>query len=259
MARRRPDTREATETLEEIQGVFDRLADWVARNPTPSVALVAAILVGSGGVGLYRWQHERAASAASSAVAEVQSDYREAVGVLAESAEPREPGETEKVAEAGGAAEPPETLAPEERRRYAERFAAVADEHAGTAAAVSARLEAGRLWEAAGEREKALEAWRAAVEEAPGESALEALAHVYLAQGLELEERWAEAAAEHERAGEIEANPARAYALADAARCWANAGETQRALAAFDRAEAGAAGEIPVHVAARMRELRARP
>lgn len=244
MARRRPDTREATETLQEIQGVFDRLADWVSRNPVPAIAIVAAILFGSAGAGLYRWQQERSATSAASAVAEVQAGYRDALGAAPGSEESNAPGD------------------PEEARRlrseYARRFAEVADAHAGTAAAVSARLRAGALHEELGDLEQAVAAWRAAAEGAPEGTALEALARVHLARGLELQERWDEAAAEHERAGGIEAYPARAYALADAARCWANAGEPQRALAAFDRAEtASASAELPVHVAARMRELRA--
>lgn len=244
MARRRPDTRQASETLQEIEGVFDRLATRVAENPVTAVVLLVLVLAGAAGASLYRWHAERTASEASRAVAEVQSAYLDAMGAEPGAVEVSDPEDPEKAAEV--------------RAEYAKRFAEVADAHAGTAAGVSARLEQGRLHDALGEPEAAVAAWRKAAEEAPADTALEALARVQLARGLESQGRWEEAAAEHERAGAIEDFPVRAHALAHAARCWANAGKPEQALEAFDRAEStSSATELPTHIAARMRELRA--
>lgn len=242
MARRRPDTREATHTLQEIEGVFDRMANRVAEHPVAAVVVLVAILAGAAAVSVYRWQAERSASEASRAVAEVDSAYLEAMGAEPGTVEVTDPEDPAKAAAV--------------RKEYAPRFAEVAAAHAGTAAAVSARLEAGRLYEAVGDLEAAIAQWREATEEAPG-GALEAIARVQLARGLETRGKWAEAAAQHEEAGAIEDYPARAHALAHAARCWANAGETERALEAFERAESATPSiDIPTHIAARMRELR---
>lgn len=244
MARRRPDTRQATETLQEIEGVFDRLANRIAANPVPWIVLLAAVLVGAAGVSVYRWYETQTASEASRAVAEVESAYLDAMGAEPGATQVPEPEDPEKARAA--------------RERYAERFAEVAEAHAGTAAAVSARLQAGRLFEALGDTEAAVASWRKAAEGAEEGTGLEALARVQLGRGLEQMERWSDAAEQHERAGRVEAYPARAYALADAARCWANAGQTDRALAVFEEAESAASGtELPTYIAARMRELRA--
>jgi tetratricopeptide (TPR) repeat protein len=66
-----------------------------------------------------------------------------------------------------------------------------------------------------------------------------------------------EAAAEaFARAGEVQ-SPGRVLALADAARCYALAGKSKRALELFAQAEKLGADEIPVHVRQRLVELRA--
>jgi tetratricopeptide (TPR) repeat protein len=144
------------------------------------------------------------------------------------------------------------------RREFVVQFLEVADEHAGAASAVTARIEAAALQDQAGDHEAALESWRRAADEAKDGSALEGLALVRLARALESRSRWEEAGAAHEEAGGIEELPIRFQALGDAARCYAEAGAAGRALAIFERIETEAPETaLPTHTRARLLELRA--
>ena len=156
----------------------------------------------------------------------------------------------------------PELANPDAAKRigaeYAERFQTVQDEHAGTVAAALAGLERGKLVAAKGDRESSLQIWRAAVADTPGNSSLRAILLERIAQAQEEAGQWAEAAQTHEQAGEISAFPLRYWSLADAARCYATAGQPQRALSLFQRVEAEASGlQLPVDLRLQLRELRA--
>ena len=69
----------------------------------------------------------------------------------------------------------------------------------------------------------------------------------------------AEAAAEHEAAGALPGFPLRYFALADAARCYAQAGDRVRALALLERVESEAKEgySLPAPMRSLLRELRA--
>ena len=240
----RSDSRQATETLQEIESVFDRLARWVATNPRQVLGLLVAILLMAASLSLWNWAQERRETHASAAVARVQAAYLSAMGAS--------PGSFEVVEPAN-----PET-GRQVRREFVVQFVEVADEHAGTASAVAARMEAAALQDQAGDQAAALESWRTAADEADGGSALEGLVLVRLARALESRSRWEEAGIAHEEAGEIEELPTRFQALGDAARCFAEAGDVERALAIFERIEAEAPeAALPAHTKARLLELRA--
>ena len=240
----RSDSRQATETLQEIESVFDRLARWVATNPRQVLGLLVAILLVAASISLFEWTRDRRETRASAAVARVQVAYLSAMGAP--------PGSFELVEPAN-----PET-GRRVRREFVAQFIEVADEHAGTASAVSARMEAAALQDQAGDQEAALESWRRAADEAKGESALQGLALVRLARALESRSRWEEAGIAHQEAGEIEEMPTRYQALGDAARCFAEAGDVERALAIFERIETEAPDAVlPAHTKARLLELRA--
>lgn len=241
MAQRRHDNPTAA-TLEEIEHLGDRVVGWVGRNPRPVLAALAAILLVAGtwgGVAQYR--RSRAAQA-TTALEDTRSAYLAAMGA------------------APTAGEVPEPANPETARRiraeFARRFGGVAADHGGTPAAPLALLEAGRLQLELGEREAALAAWRQAAVTA--EPALRAFLWVRIAQAEEDAGRWAEAAEGHARAGDTAAYPLRYAALGDAARCWAEAGEREKAVALYKRIRAESPQtRLPEHLAARLRELEA--
>jgi predicted negative regulator of RcsB-dependent stress response len=240
----RKDSRQASETLQEIESVFDRLARWVAGNPRQVLGLLAAVLVATALLSFWNWGRDRSETGASAAVAQVQAAYLSAMGAPPGSFEVVEPANPE--------------VGRQVRREFVARFLEVADEHAGAASAVSARLEAAALQDQAGDGEAALESWRRAADEAEDESALKGLALVRLARALESRSRWEEAGAAHEEAGGIEEMPMRILALADAARCFAEAGDVERALAILERIETEAPdARLPAHTKARLLELRA--
>jgi hypothetical protein len=240
----KPDSTQATETLHEIESVFDRLAGWVSQNPVHvlvGLGMVLALAAGIGGFRAFRADRELDASAR---VALIQAEYLRAMGAPAGSLDVPEPANAEAAAAT--------------RREFAVRFREAAEQESGTAAAVTAWLQAGDLLEAVADREGALAAWRAASENAPGGSALQALARTKLAGGLETGGDPAAAAAEYLAAGQIADFPGRIRALGDAARCFADAGQAERALEVFGGIDAEDAKQLPPHVSARLAELRVR-
>ncbi len=240
----RSESRQATKTLEEIESVFDRMARWVAENPRVVLALLGAILLGAALYSGWDWGRDRRELRASAAVAGVQSAYLSAMGAA--------PGSFEVVEPAN-----PET-GRQVRREFVDRFLEVAEEHAGTASAVAARMEVATLQDQAGDPEAALESWRRAASEAKARSVLQGLALLRLARALESQSRFEEAGAAHEQAGAIENLPTRHQALGDAARCYAEAGEVERALAIFERIETEAPDAVlPAHTRVRLLALRA--
>jgi tetratricopeptide (TPR) repeat protein len=110
----------------------------------------------------------------------------------------------------------------------------------------------------AGEPERALEILEAGLARGVSGDALRGLTLQRVAQGLEDLGRWEEAAGRHEEAAAIGAFPLRHWALADAARCAAQAGNPDRALTLYERVEAEAPDlRLPDHQRAEIRELRA--
>ena len=234
----------ADHMIEEFESAADRLAGWVSDHAMAVGATVVLSLVAAGGYSGWNSWHSGRERSASNALDAVTSAYLSAMGA------------------APGALELPELANPEAAKRisaeYAERFQTVQDEHAGTVAAALAGLERGNLMAAEGDRESSLQIWRATVADTPGNSSLRAILLERIAQAQEEAGQWAEAAQTHEQAGEIAAFPLRYWSLAAAARCYATAGEPQRALALFQRVETEATGlQLPVDARLQLRELRA--
>jgi len=238
----RPDN-QATETLHEIESIFDRVAQWVGANPIPVLVIIGAILASAAGIGGFRaWSSSREADAAAD-LAEIQTEYRRAMGAPAGSFDIPEPANAEAAAAT--------------RQEFATRFAEAAERRSGTAASVSAWLEAGRLREALGDAEAARAAREAAVAEASADSVLGALAQTELAASLERAGEASQAAERYLAAGQVTGFPARILALGDAARCFADAGEPSRALETFALLGEDEVAKLPAHVRARLEELRA--
>jgi predicted negative regulator of RcsB-dependent stress response len=231
------------DTLDEIESIFDRLANWVAAHAVAVGVGVALLLIAGGSFEFLRSRAERRALEASDAFDQVQSAY-----LLAMGAEP-------------GAVELPELANPEAaariRTEYLEKFRGVAQAHPGTLVAALASMEIAELLEAGGDAAGALEALRQALREMPDNPRLAGLLHQRIAQRLEDDDKLAEAAAEHEAAGQLAGFPLRYIALADAARCYAQAGQPERALPLLERVEAEGKNPLPPHLRILLRELRA--
>jgi tetratricopeptide (TPR) repeat protein len=220
------------------------MAAWIQGNARLSIGVAVGSLVLVGTYAGYDSWHTRREENASIALDQVRSAYLEAMGA------------------GPGAVEIPELANPAAALRinqeYRGRFRAVVDEHPGTVAAVLAGLALGDLSEAAGDTEQPVEVWREALGGLPRKSALGALLLDRIAQAEEDAGHWAEAAESHLQAGEIEAFPLRYWALIDAARCFARAGQPDRALELLERVEAEAPDlNLPPHLRVLAAELRA--
>jgi tetratricopeptide (TPR) repeat protein len=236
---------DAGHTLEQLQTASDRLAVWLDRNAFAVLGGALALLLLAGLAIFLVSRGESAEESASSALSKVRDDYRAAMGASPEDATIPEPAN-------------PET-ARRVRTEYRARFAEVAERHPGTAAAALALLETGEREHELGEPEAALRIWTEGEAALPRDHPVRAFFLRRIGAARESQSAWAEAAQAYEAAAGIEAYPLRYSALADAARCYAEAGDAERAIAAFERIEREAPDvRTPPYVAARIRELRAR-
>ena len=241
---KRRESESAAATLDEIQSLGDKLAEWVGRNPLPVLGTAVAVLVVAAAWGLIASQLEAKRVDASAALAEVQAEYRLAMGADPSALEVVEPAN-------------PET-ARRVRSEFVERFQEVAQDYAGTASGALARLEAGGLQQELEQTDEAVQTWHLDADELAAQDPIRALLLMRIAASQEAEMRWIEAAETYQEAAAIERYPLRYGALADSARCFAEAGERDRALESFDRIESEAPQQrVPEHIGAMMRELRA--
>lgn len=219
---RKQNPNPTVETLREIEASGDRVTEWASENAAQILGAIAAVLVLAGGAGLYVQSQDNARDDAADALALATSQYRIAMGAdpvggpIPEPANP-ELGETTRV-------------------EYVERFAGVARDHSGTVSGAVAWLEAGHLQTELGRLEAAAESFGHARDEAKG-SAIASLGSMRLAALAEGRGDAATAAQSYEEAAVVDAYPLQSVALAEAARCWAAAGEPDKAIAAFDRIE----------------------
>ncbi len=212
----------AAEALGELESAADRLSDWLQANIRAVAIAIAVLLIASGVAAWIVNARQGAEQDASAALARTRDDYLSAMGA------------------APGAIEVPELAnreaASQIRREYERRFGEVADEHAGTVAGTLAQLERARLATEDGQEEEATALLETALGQAPA-GAVRGMVLQRLAQRLEVAGRWEEAAQRHQDAAAVAAYPLRGWALADAARCRASAGDPAGALALYERLE----------------------
>lgn len=240
----RKDTNTAARTLAELEATGDRLTEWSSEHAATILAVIAAVLVAAAGFGFYLQHRAESRQAAANDLALAISEYRQAMG-----ADPL-----------GGAIPEPANpaVATETRKKFSERFAAVASANPKTTSGALAWLEAGQLDLELGEKDAAKASFEKA-REAAGASAVGALASIRLAGLAEDAGDFAAAAAAYESAAAITTYPLRAGALADAARCYLAAGDTAKGLAAYQRFESEFPDKAPpAHVQSLIQELRAR-
>jgi len=229
------------EALVELESLVERAAAWVGEHLALTGVALAVLLAGAAGVGLYRSNLHAEAEAASDALDRVHSAYLKAMGA--------NPGDID-VPELANP-----TAAAAIREQYRSEFGEVADEHPGTVAAVLARLEQGDLAEP-GDLENSIEVWRETLAGLSGSPKLEAIVHQRIGQAYEEAGKWREAAEAYEAASAIDANPLRYWALADAARCFREAGDAEHARQLAERLEIEAPQlNLPAHVRAALREI----
>lgn len=212
---------EPADTLEELASLGERLMQWVGANPAIVLGGAALILVIAGAFGGYRtWSHSRA-ERASAALSTLRSELIVAMGGSATDTEAPEPANPETA----------RTL----RTQFADRYVALAEEWSGTPTGGLALLEAGGLFAKLGNAERALEVWTRALGETPSTSPAYGILQARIGRAQEDAGRFEEAAKSYEAAAAVPGYPLAAGALADAARCWAEAGKDDLALAAWRR------------------------
>ena len=243
MARRHQPA--AAEALEEIEGAADRLGDWLEEHLRIVIAVIAGVLLIAGLGAWFVSSRESAQQEGSAALSKVRADYLSAMGA------------------SPGALEVPELANPEAAARingeYEERFAGVAERYAGTVAGTLAAIEAAKLAHPEGGLEASRVHLEKALENAPRDPAVRGMLLQQLAQDLEAAGQWDEAAPRHLQTAELHGYPLHGWALADAARTTAQAGDSEGALALYDRLEAEAPEiRLPDPQRAHVRELRAR-
>lgn len=232
------------DTLEQLESLGDRLVGWVGANPAVVLGTAAVILLVAAGIGGVRAWRSSSADAASTALAAIQSEYIEKMGGQAGSTVAPEPAN-------------PET-ARQVRTEFVERFATFARDHAGTPAQALAALEASELYEALGAPDKAREIVQEAAAALPSDSPIRGVVLRRAAVLAEGAGDFEAAAKAHLAAADAPGYPLRIEALADAARCWAEAAKTDEALAIYAKIESEAPDyKLPPHVRARLAELQA--
>lgn len=232
--------------IEEIESIAERGAQWIRDHLALSIIALAIVLGTAAAAGVLAAHRTRQAEAASDAFDRVATDYMAAMG-----ADPDDLVVPELANPAAAAAIQSE---------FAAQFAAVAEEHSGSVAAALARLEQGNLSAAGGKTDAAIEVWRGAIDDLGGNPNLRAIFEQRIGQAYEDEARWLEAAESHARAGAEKGYPLRHLALADAARCYEQAGEIERARELALRIAAEAPDlALPSHLSAILAELRQIP
>ena len=241
MAKKRHDH---PDLIEEFESAAEKLARWIGENGLLVGGILVVVLGTAAAVGVYQSYSTGNEEAASDALDATRTAYLRALGA------------------SPGAIQEPELANPAAataiREEYVPRFEAIADDHGGTVAGTLALFEVAALLEALERPEEGAAIWAEALDQASGNPGLEGLLHQRVAETHERSEAWAEAAAAHEAAGAISGYPLRYWALVDAARCYAAAGDPTTALTIYDRVQAEAPHlNLPPHIQAQARELRA--
>lgn len=240
--KRRPAEDSAAHTLDELGRESDRLAEWLTENQTLVLAAAGGVLVLAAVVGFAISARHDARRQAAIELAAIESSYRVAMGAQPDAfliAEPANPETARQV-----------------RTEYQARFGELVETHRGDTIGALAALDQAAIEHALGETEAAiatLDGVIAAQPDSPATDFLQARRAALLEDNGrfdEAAEAWAAAASDR--------NPLRAELLANAARCWAEAGQTEKALAVWSTVEGlEGATRVAPYVRAQLEELAA--
>jgi tetratricopeptide (TPR) repeat protein len=209
--------------LSELESAADRLGEWLQQHIVPVGGAILALLVAAG-VGTWLVSaRDNAEKEASSDLAQTRADYLSAMGAP--------PGSIDIPELANPAA------AEQIRAEYAKRYAEIETKHAGTVAGALAAIERAGILSAGKRADEAIAVLEHALAEAPAQGGVRGILTQRLAQRFEAAGRWAEAADRHEEASKLPDYPLRQWALVDAARCRAMAGDAAAARALYERLE----------------------
>ncbi|MCU0669947.1 MAG: hypothetical protein MUF70_11440 [Myxococcota bacterium] len=243
MAQRTKD--QPADTLEELESLGERMAQWVGANPILVLGIAALVLALAAGVGGYRAYSHSRVDQASAALAALHAEYVTAMGGKATDTEVPEPAN-------------PET-AKTVRTDFATRYEQLGKEWRGTPTGSLALLEAGELREKLGDGAKALELWMSAAQSAAGDSPVLGVIQSRIGYFEEDRSEFEAAARAHEAAANVVGYPLHNEALAAAARTWAEAGKPEQALALYRRLKSEAPEfQVAPYVEARMAEIESR-
>ena len=241
MAKKRHDH---PDLIEDFESAAEKLAHWIGENRLLVGSILVVVLGTAAAIGGYRTWDAAREEKASAALDRIRSAYLAALGAS--------PGSLVEPELANPAA------AASIREEYLPKFQAVSDQNSGAVAGTLALFEMATLLDALDRQQETEAIWARALEQAAGNPGLEGLLHQRVGEAHERKGDWAEAAESHQRAGHLQAYPLRYWALVDAARCFAAAGEPARALELYEKVTAEAPDlALPPHIRAQLRELRA--
>jgi tetratricopeptide (TPR) repeat protein len=240
----KPVKESASTALDEIEERSGDLAEWIGDNPLPIVGTAGVILAIAAAYTLTTSGIDSAKQEASASLAVVSSEYRAAMGgdyygslVVPEPANPE--------------------IARNTRLDYVARFQSLAAEHAGSEMGSLALVNAGSLQADVDDLKGALASFQQALEPYGGNQAMRGIILERIAAIHEQLGDLPAAAAAHLEASEITSYPLRYFALLNAARSQAEAGEADAAIVSFDRVlQESPDLLIPEHTQAMLLELK---
>lgn len=237
----------ASARLDEIQSWGDDLSRWIGENPLPILAVAGVILAITAIYGVVSSEIDGSKHQASTAIAAVKSEFRQAMGgayAYSGSLDVPEPANPE--------------IARTTRQQYIGRFRELADEHEGTQMGGYARFQVATLQADLDDDEAALTSFQQALAPYDEDEAMRGIILERIALIHEQRGDLAAAAKAHLEASEITSYPLRYFALLNAARSQAAADLPDAAIANFDRVIRESPDLlIPEHTEAMLRELKA--
>ncbi len=232
------------EALEEIEGWGDKLVEWVSTNPVIVMSVIGGVLLVAGVIGGSIHYGKSKEVRASAALANLERQYEEEAGLGADLT-----GTSLLVNPDAGR---------QLRESYAAQFVESAKEHKGTTAAVMALFEAGLLDVENGNLESAVQRWEMALEQSSGNSELQALILARTAVVYEDLGRWKDAGKAYEEVAAKSGTHDPNRLQADAARCYAEAGDDEAAGSLVQEIEGrGGFEELPPHLKVVLEKYRA--
>lgn len=241
----KPVQESAGAALDEIESRGDALSEWISENPVPIMGTVGAILLGAAVFGFATSGINNSTLVASSDIASAKNEFRQAMGGAYSG--------TLDIPELANA-----DAARSTREEYLARFEQVATEHAGSDLGGYALMQVASLQADLENYDAAIAGFEQAAATYDADAPMLGIVYERIALLQEQTGDLDAAAASHMKASDITAYPLRYFALLNAARVQAEAGNTNEAIAHFDRITTESPDLlIPEHTQSLLLELKA--